>query len=53
MTIAIPLAAVARFDSVGYGLVLKRNPWVQHHLYISVHIEAVPCFSRSHWNVTL
>lgn len=47
MTIAVPLAVVARFDSVGYGLVLKRNPGVQNHLYISVHIETVPCFSRS------
>lgn len=44
MTIAIPLA-IARFDSVGYSLVLKRNIGVQHHLYISVHTETVPCFS--------
>lgn len=44
------LALAARSDGVVYGLVLKTNPGMKHHLYISVHINAGPCFSRFHWN---
>lgn len=47
---AASLALAARSDGVVYGLVLKTNPGMKHHLYISVHINAGPCFSRFHWN---
>ena len=34
-----PLASAARFDRVGYGLILKRNPGMKHHLHFCAHLH--------------